>query len=311
MKKRIFVTGLHGYIGSRFAQMAGKGLEIIDINRKGKRYDAPSVIESRKVDILDSELLLRTMDREDADSVVHFAAKTHIDACQKDRHFNKESETWRINVEGTKNIAKIAKKLKKKVIFLSTECVFDGKEGNYRENDLPHPINFYGETKLRGEEEIQKSCSSFCIVRSVLSYGHVNPFPVDLIRTYLVALQKEKTVSAVRDQYINPTFIDDLVHVILLSIDRSLTGIYHFGGSDITTPYDLAVLFQKALNLPGNVRPCTLIDFFPTSAQFRLKRATLDSNKLQRETHFYATEQKKIFSILADRIDSADSNENS
>ncbi|MBI2617133.1 SDR family oxidoreductase [Candidatus Gottesmanbacteria bacterium] len=302
MKKRIVVTGLHGYIGSRLAQIVGKHFELIDLNRRGFRFPALGVYKTIQADILDRELLLRSLERTDFDGIVHLAAKTHIDVCQKDSQRKERSETWQVNVEGTKNIAYISKKLGKKVIYLSTECVFDGRKGNYTEEDSPHPINFYGETKLHGEEEIQKLCSSFCIIRSVLSYGHVNYFSTDIIRKFFHSLKSGKTTKAVNDQSINPTFIDDFVNVIILSIEKNLEGIYHFAGNEIITPYQLVTTLQKKMKLPGKVISSTLRDFFKRSAKFRLKNATLSSQKIFKKINFQATSQAKIFSILSKRL---------
>jgi len=158
-----------------------------------------------------------------------------------------QKETWDLNVAGTKQLAKVCKELNALLVFISTDYVFDGKKGNYTENDIPNPINFYGKTKLLAETMIQNLCERYLIVRPSLIYswdaelltkksGRSPSFPMWLISKLI---EKQK-LSIVSDMYSSPTLADNLAEMILELTERNKFGIYHTAGATPLSKFDFA-----------------------------------------------------------------------
>ena len=268
-KTKILVTGLNGFIGSRFKDLYKDKFDLIGFSHQGNNS------------ILDRKYTYKLISDSDTNVVLHLAAKTHIDRCEKDRPLGKTGESWLVNVKGTENIANACFKFKKRLLFLSSECVFDGKKSWYRETDKPIPINWYGITKLNAEKKVKESRSQFCILRSTLAFGHPAFYPFDLFHYFADKLSKKIIVKAVADQSLSLTFIDDIVKVIAVLIDKKAKGIFHFAGGRSLSPYQFACLVGKKLNASHLVEPQSLDEYFGEKAKLRLKNATLSSLKLK------------------------------
>lgn len=268
--KKVTVTGATGFIGTRIFQLLGHKFPLSPL--------PPSV------DIIDRENLIKVLRKESPEIILHIAAKAHIDYCETGRKSGQKSEVWRVNAEGTRNITGYCRQTGTKLVYLSTECVFDGeKTGGYTEDDKPNPKSFYGMTKYEAESVIQKSEIDYLILRAVLAYGHVQPNPHDLFYLFYSQLKEGKTLKAVSDQKINPTYIDELVNTISTLIRNKAKGIYHFGGSNITTPFEFGGLVKTLGQLKGRVIPVALKDYFGKSAVYRLKNAVLNSDKIRKD----------------------------
>ncbi len=286
MKKRIILTGASGYIGSQF------------LNLKPKEFDITEVTHDR-LDITDSRLVHDFFSKNDAPIVVHLAAKTHIDACETDRPLKNIGQTWKVNILGTKNIIKACLAFNKRLIYLSTECVFDGRKPFYTEKDNPHPINWYGETKKIAEEMIKKDMENYVILRSVLTYGNPNNNKNDLIKTFARTLQQGRKLKAVTDQRLSITYIDDLINTIHAVVNSNMSGIYHFAGSEIFTPFDIAQIVKRTLRLThGEIVPVTLKEFFNNRKKLRLRNAVLSSAKIRENLNVKTTPLKTVLNRI-------------
>lgn len=281
--RKIIVTGLHGFIGSRFAELTCNLFEITDINRHGKKLISPNVNLVYECDILDSRGLEKIISGSDADTLVHFVAKTHIDNCEKDSKLGKDSETWKINVEGSATVSRLCAKYKKRLIYLSTECVFDGNKKIYQEDDEPHPVNWYGYTKREGELKVMESGADFCILRSVLAFGHKGNYPVDIVNRFRKMMEEGKPIKAVCDQKISFTFIDDLVEAVKILVKRDAGGIYHYAGNRSLTPFELAIIVRETFGYHNvRVEPVNMAEYFLDTGTKRLKNAVLSSDKIKK-----------------------------
>lgn len=220
------------------------------------------------------------------DTVVHLAAKAHIDSCEEDRKLNKNSEAWKNNVEATKNVVEFCRQTKKKLIFLSTECVFDGTKAKYTERDIPSPLNWYGETKLESEKVVS-SLSNSLILRTVMSYDGRSKYK-DIVRDFASILEKREKLLAANDQTVSFTYTGDIVSAILISSERNLKGLYHFAGRDAVSIYELAVKIGKVIGInPNLIIPATMKEILgEKKAKLRLRNSVLDSSKFRKETGF-------------------------
>ncbi len=154
------------------------------------------------------------------DVIIHCAAYTAVDKAED------EVELCRaVNAGGTENIAKICKTIDAKMLYISTDYVFDGtKDGCYEVNDIPHPINVYGQIKLEGEQAVQKILNKYFIVRISWVFGeHGNNF----VKTMLRLGKERKEISVVADQIGSPTYTKDLAKLLVDMIQTDKYGIYH------------------------------------------------------------------------------------
>lgn len=178
------------------------------------------------------------------DFVVHTAAFTNVDLSEKMRE-----EAWKINVKGVEYIAEAARAIDAHIIHISTDYVFDGKDGPYSENAKPNPVGYYGRTKLASENALRISGTFFTILRTNVLYGIAHNSRPDFVRWVVNSLNKKEKIRIVKDQINNPTFIDDLVQGINKIIEFKKTGIYNIGGKEYLSRYDFTLRIADFFNL--------------------------------------------------------------
>ena len=185
------------------------------------------------------------------DYIIHTAALTNVDHCERDKRL-----AWNINVEGTKHIAEIARKINAKLIYISTDYVFDGNKGMYKEDAPTNPIDYYGETKLEGEK-IVKDLGDCIIVRPSVLYGW-NPIKLNFVTWVIQELKKGKEINIVNDQFNSPTLVDNLAELILELIEEEGEGIFHVSGSERINRYDFAIKIAETFDLNNDlIKPIT------------------------------------------------------
>jgi len=164
------------------------------------------------------------------DVVILTAAYTDVDGCEKNH-----SWAFDINVKGTINVSKAVERFHTKLIYISTDYVFDGEKGIYKEEDPVNPINYYGKTKLEGEKAVTKICSDYIIARTSVVYGcNKNNFALWVIDK----LKRHYEIKIVTDQFVSPTLNTDLAEQIAVLIDNDKKGIFHTAGGERINRYD-------------------------------------------------------------------------
>lgn len=253
---KLLVTGLGGLIGSRIFELLSSKYEFEDLSR------------SSGVDIIDKRAVEKKVSSSSASAIIHLVAKADVDGCEKDKEQAERGEAWRVNVEGTRNIVNICEKTGKKIIYISTDFVFDGKKtrgDSYTEEDTPSPINWYATTKYEGEKIVQASRSAWSIVRLSYPYRSVY-FKKDFVRAIAEKLKEGKVVKAVSDHIFTPTLIDDIAFAFDTLLSADARGIFHVVGSTFLTPYEVAVQIQAEFGLGGVVEKTTRDVFFKDRA---------------------------------------------
>lgn len=237
-KPSILGIGGSGLIGSRIVELLFDQYNFINLSLE------------TGVDITKPQTLDAIRNDERGAVILHLAAKTDVDRCEEDRMLGEHGDAWKINVLGTQNVVAACKKTNKKIIYISTDFVFDGtiNRGGYTEEDPSHPINWYGETKYRGEEIVKKSGLPFLILRLAYPYRALFPPKKDFVRALIVKLQNKEKIKAVFDHVITPTFIDDIVHALDTLICANATGIYHVVGSEFISPYGASLLVARTFD---------------------------------------------------------------
>jgi len=182
------------------------------------------------------------------DFIIHTAAFTNVDLSEKLRE-----DAWKINVKGVEYIAEAARAIDAHIIHLSTDYVFDGKDGPYSENATPNPVGYYGRTKLASENALRISGTFFTILRTNVLYGIAPNSRPDFVRWVINSLEKNDSIRIVKDQINNPTFIDDLVQAINKIIEFRKTGIYNIGGKEFLSRYDFTLRIADYFGLDKNL----------------------------------------------------------
>lgn len=255
---KILGTGLNGLIGSRIVELLKNKHQFENISR------------SVGVNIENKESVSAKIKSSDAQIVLHLAAKTDVDGCEKDKVLGQDGDAWKINVGGVRNVADACLQTNKKLIYISTDFVFDGINppvGGYTEDDVPHPINWYAQTKYEGEKIVQELKTPWIIARIAYPY-RANFTKLDFFRIILEKLQEGASIAAITDHIFTPTFIDDVAFALDVLIGNNSQGIFHAVGNQSLTPYDAALLIAKAFGFDENlIVKTTREEFFKDRAQ--------------------------------------------
>jgi dTDP-4-dehydrorhamnose reductase len=177
------------------------------------------------------------------DFIVNTAAFTNVDLSEKMRE-----EAWKINVKGVEYIAEAARAIDASIIHLSSDYIFDGKDGPYDENAVPNPIGYYGRTKLASENALKISGTFYIILRTNVLYGTALNSRPDFVRWVIDSLKNNNEIKIVDDQVNNPTFIDDLVQAINKVIEFRKTGVYNIGGKEFLSRYEFTKRIAEFFN---------------------------------------------------------------
>ena len=248
VKNRIIITGANGMLGQRAVEYysSKENVELLATSVEDK-----SVIDSAdyiSCDIKSRDKIKKVIYDYCPDFIVHTAAFTNVDLSEKMRE-----DAWKINVKGVEYIAEAARAIDAQIIHISTDYIFDGKNGPYHENDLPNPIGYYGRTKLASENALKISGTLFTILRTNVLYGFARNSRPDFVRWVINSLTKKERIRIVKDQINNPTFIDDLVQAINKIIEFKRTGIYNIGGKEFLSRLEftnrIAAYFKLDRNL--------------------------------------------------------------
>ena len=262
---RILVIGAKGMLGR----------DLVEGLRSSFRGDEVVGWDIDEIDIQEEKDTIAKIESLRPRIVINVAAYTDVDGCE----LHKE-RAFAINAEGMRHVALGAVRCDAKVVYLSTDYIFDGKKGEpYVEDDLPNPINVYGHSKLKGEEYVLELAREALIVRTQWLYGRSGNNFVDII---LRQAREKEVLSVVNDQTGLPTYTVDLSKAISLLIERDARGIFHVANSNPCTWYNYA---KKILEFSGIKR----VKVLPISSKeldrlaLRPSYSVLDTQKFQRE----------------------------
>lgn len=263
---KILVTGVKGQLGHDVVEECQKrGIEAIGV-------------DVEEMDITDASKVEEVIKASNVDAVVHCAAWTAVDKAE-----DEVALCTKVNVDGTYNIAKVCKELDIKMMYFSTDYVFDGQgDQEWKEYDERHPLNVYGQTKCEGEIAVQKLLEKYFIVRIAWVFGvNGNNF----IKTMLRLGKERGAVSVVNDQIGSPTYTYDLAKLVVDMIQTDKYGIYHATNEGLCSWYEFACEIFKQAGLDVEVTPVDS-SAFPAKAKrpsnSRMSKAELDKNGFNR-----------------------------
>jgi dTDP-4-dehydrorhamnose reductase len=178
------------------------------------------------------------------DFIINSAAFTNVDLSETERE-----SAWKINVKGVEYLIETSRVLDAHLIHISTDYIFDGKDGPYLENHTPNPLGYYARTKLASENVLKVSGIKYTILRTNVLYGTAKHSRPDFVKWVVDSLKASKKINIVTDQINNPTFIDDLVQAINSIVEFRKEGIYNIGGEKFLSRYDFALMIADFFNL--------------------------------------------------------------
>lgn len=245
---RVLVTGANGLVGQHAMERLASqpGHEPVGWGRRDAPLFRGELGDYTRVDLTDASSLGARLDGLRPDVVLHAAALSNVDACQDDR-----AACWRINVDATREIARWCARHDRYLAHLSTDFVFDGRAGPYREEDEPAPINTYGESKLAAERELASTPGlRWSAARTVLVHGRLlGPSRPPLVVRVAESLRRGEAVSLVADHWRTPTDVDDLVDGILRLVSADARGVWNLAGEELLSIHGLGRRVARRLGL--------------------------------------------------------------
>ena len=244
---KVLVTGANGFLGYYLCkQLLLQGYKVLATGRGECRlpFTSSPSFNYISMDLADIDQTRTVVSQYNFDFIFHAAAIGKPDDCELDK-----TRATAINADGTGMLLELIAKTKTPVCYISTDFVFDGKEGNYAEDVLVNPINHYGATKAQAELLVRAYPCDWSIVRTVLVYGRPMTGRSNLLSIVQEKLTQGQTYTVVDDQIRTPTYVEDLVAGLLLLLEKRALGIYNLCGEEILTPFEMAVKTAKYLGL--------------------------------------------------------------
>jgi len=234
---KIIVTGSNGLLGQKLVQLLAEkeNIQLLATSKGENRVKSKEGYQYQALDITNKEEVLTVVNGFQPDAIINTAAMTNVDACESDKEL-----CWDLNVNAVKYFIEAAGLNDSHFIHLSTDFVFDGEAGPYKEDDQPKPLSYYGESKYQAEKLLQASTIKWSIARTIIVYGIVD----DMSRSNIVlwakdALEKGNPLKIVDDQFRSPTLAEDLAMGCYLIAAKKAEGIYHLSGKDVMSILDL------------------------------------------------------------------------
>ncbi|MFZ1280120.1 MAG: dTDP-4-dehydrorhamnose reductase [Ignavibacteriaceae bacterium] len=244
IKKRILVVGANGMLGQRVLELysSNNDFELLATSVEDKLvFENIDYVQS---DISNRNEIKKVIYNFCPDFIINAAAYTNVDKSESEREL-----TWKINVKGVEYLSDAARVLDSHLIHISTDYIFDGKDGPYTENDIPNPLGYYARTKLASENTLKISGSRNTILRTNVLYGTAKFSRPDFVKWVIDSLRAKKEIRIVDDQINNPTFIDDLVQGINKVVELRKEGIYNIGGDEFLSRYDFTIMIAEFFKL--------------------------------------------------------------
>ena len=248
IKKRILVIGSNGMLGQRIVHFFKKQSNIELLTASVELSSFIEDVDYTRVDLCRRDSVKNLIFDFFPDIIINAAAFTNVDLCEIEREI-----AWKINVKGVEYLAESARILDAHLIHISTDYIFDGKNGPYTEDSKPKPISYYGRTKLASENALRLNGAIHTILRSNVLYGPADKGRPDFVKWVFNNLRDKNEIKIVTDQINNPTFIDDLVQAISKIIEYKKQGIFNIGGSEFLSRFEFTNRIADFFKLDKNL----------------------------------------------------------
>ena len=251
---RLLVTGVSGMLGANLALFAQtRGFEVLGWTNSHPLLNAP--LETRCVDFRDPRILAEAFADAQAEMLINCAAQANVDAAEK-----QPEAAFRVNAEAAGELAKMAHGAGVPMIQVSTDAVFDGTRGDYRETDTPNPLNIYAKSKLAGERAVAEANPDATIAR-VVFYGWSLTGSRSLAEFFYNNLSAGKPVNGFTDMFFSPLYVRHLAETLLEMLMKRLSGIYHVYSPKSLSKYEFGLHLAQEFGLDASlIRPISALD---------------------------------------------------
>jgi len=252
--KRLLVTGGSGFVGTHLLRRGRDRFFLTAaVHRRPLSIEGVAAVP---FDLDDARSIDQAVEVAQPDVIIHAAAWVHPDACEGDPGLAHHR-----NAVATEVLAEAAERLGARLIFCSTDMVFEGSTGNYSENSETRPVNVYGKSKLTGERFVQAICSDYAIARLALVYGSTEPGGnsfSEAIRRRIVSGEEQPLFT---DQFRSPILVTDLADALLELAESQFVGLIHLGGAQRTDRYTFGRTLARLHGLSETgLKPASIVD---------------------------------------------------
>ena len=253
---KVLITGCFGLLGQRLVKYAPSGCDIVasDLADDNKFISADIY---RPCDLTNRDAVKDLIDTVQPEKIINAAAFTNVDGAEDQRDL-----CWLVNVIAMENMVQAARRVHSEIYHVSTDYIFNGQHGPYREHDTPNPLGFYGQSKLAAEQVLKGSPLNTTIARTMILYGVSENNRPDFVQWLIGKLGNGDPVHIVTDQLGNTTLNDDLARALWKLVRTSYHGVVHVAGREIVSRYDFALKIAKVFDLDTSlINPITTADF--------------------------------------------------
>ncbi|MBL0103392.1 MAG: SDR family oxidoreductase [Bacteroidetes bacterium] len=245
--KTILVTGSNGLLGQKiiYALRNRSDVKCISTSRGENRMREKSGYIYESLDITDAQAIEELFLKYRPDSVINTAAMTNVDACETNR-----DDAWKMNVTAVDYLIDACKKIDAHLVHLSTDFVFDGRNGPYVETDEANPLSFYGHTKYEAEKRLMASGLHWAILRTIIIYGVLDDNSRSNVVLWAInSIRSKKTITVINDQFRSPTLAEDLADACISASLKKAEGIYHVSGMEVMNILDIVKIVAEFFDL--------------------------------------------------------------
>lgn len=240
--KKILVTGSNGLLGQAMVKIFRNDNYVIGCDLTGESFNTKfPENEYLQLDLTQREKVQKSLSKIKPDIIINTAAFTDVDKCEE-----KHDLTWTTNVRSVEILVEAVSEFSPIFVQISTDYVFDGKSGSYRETSETNPVSYYGKTKLAAEKVIRGSGLEYIIARTMVLYGNGQKVRNNFVTWVIQQLKSGSKIKVVNDQRGNPTLVDDLAEAIKRLLEKDEYGIFHVSGREVCSRYEFA---QKIIDV--------------------------------------------------------------
>jgi len=290
----VLVTGCSGSLGWVLARILAEHHPVVGTYQTNA--SCPEGTEGVGLNLAEPDAIRWMLEKYHPSTIFHLAAMTDPDRCERDREMART-----VNLDATRELAGWAADSGANLMFASTDLVFDGKKGDYREEDQAHPLSVYGRTKLDAERAVLELCPRAIVIRGSLFYGVSGPAGRTFLSPVLESLISGAGMELFTDQKRNPILLEDLAGAMIRLSDLGLTGLYHAAGGEVVTRYEFGRFVCEVFGFDKSLlRPIRMADFEYCAP--RPLDSSLNVAKIRRAIGFEPTPIREALQKIRTRI---------
>lgn len=272
MKKKIIITGISGLLGNNLAYYFKDRFDVL-----GLYLTHPVVIagiKTQKADISSASDLKNIVNDFNPDIVIHSASLTNVDFCETNRELTKL-----VNVEGTRLVAESIKNEKAKLVYISSDSVYDGGRGCFQETDLINPQNYYGQTKYEGELEVAKRKNHLIFRTNIFGWNIIQKFSI--AEWIINELTNKRQIRGFSDALFSSIYNFEFARILEMALEFDLLGVFNCASRNSMSKYEFALKIADVFDLDKSLIQPISIDDFSFQAK-RGKNLTMNVGKLEK-----------------------------